>query len=73
MDDGRASDLPPPSDGRNSFAHLRAHHSQVYWASRYRDKCSQVTCYRQAVGNAEGAPLCLLHLGGEAGRAAQAT
>eukprot|EP00959_Pyramimonas_sp_CCMP1952_P220000 4599644-Pyramimonas_sp.AAC.1 len=36
---------------------------------RYGEKCSQVTCFREAVGMASGVPLCLQHLGGDAARA----
>ena len=69
-EDAHASDLPPPSEGKNTCARLCSHHEQVYRAVRYRDKCSHVTCFKQAVGTVSGVPLCLIHMGGEAGRAA---
>jgi len=69
-EDGQASDLPPLVDGKNPTACICEHHRQVYQSTRLKDKCSILVCYRQAVSTSAGVPLCLIHLGGEASRAA---
>ena len=71
-EDGEASDLPKPAAGKNYTVWACEHHKQIYRSLRLPDKCSCSTCYRQAVGHSAGVGLCLIHLGGEAGRAAVA-
>eukprot|EP00959_Pyramimonas_sp_CCMP1952_P089421 1870673-Pyramimonas_sp.AAC.1 len=40
VEDGRASDLPLPSEG-SATACLCEHHRQIYMVLRYGEKCSQ--------------------------------
>jgi hypothetical protein len=49
LEDAGVSDLGLGIDGR-AQARLCSHHDQVYKTLRYKNKCSVVTCLRQARG-----------------------